>query len=174
MKSRWLTPAVLRRLGFMLIVAAVGALGFLLAPAVPAPQELEITVRAHQYGYDPGVIRVNRGDTIRLRLVSDDVVHGFYLEGYDLDATVFPMHSTFELRRPSQPESMELVEEIVFSADREGKFRFRCSHTCGFMHPFMLGELIVGPNRLLPVSIGLALGVLVAGFVIALVKGEQS
>jgi plastocyanin len=175
MKNRWPgASGVLRGLGFLLIVAAVGGVGFLLAPAVQAPQEREIIVRAQKYGYDPGVIRVNRGDTIRLRFISDDVVHGFYLEGYDLNVTIPPMRPTVELRRPSQPDKMQLVEEVVFLADREGKFRFRCSQTCGFMHPFMLGELIVGPNRLLPVRIGLALGVLMGGLVFVFVKGERS
>ncbi|MDA2933088.1 hypothetical protein MYX82_01960 [Acidobacteria bacterium AH-259-D05] len=174
MKSRWPGPGVLHGLGFLLIVTGLGAVGFLLAPAGQAPREREITIRAHRYGYDPGVIRVNRGDTIRLRFISEDVIHGFYLEGYDLDVRIFPMRSTAELRRPTQTDKMELVEEVVFSADREGKFRFRCSQTCGFLHPFMLGELIVEPNRLLPVSIGLALGVLLGGFMVVLVKGGRS
>jgi hypothetical protein len=37
----------------------------------------------------------------------------------------------------------------------------------------MLGEMIVSPNRLLPVSIGLALGILLAGFVVTALKEPQ-
>lgn len=155
---------------FLFIVAGLGVLGFVLAPAVSSPQERAITVRAHRYGYDPEIIRVNRGDTVRLRFVSEDVVHGFYLEGYDLDVTIPPMRSTVELQKPSQPGKSETVEEVVFTAGREGKFRYRCSKTCGFLHPFMLGEFIVSPNRLLPTSLGLTLGILLGGFLVVLLK----
>lgn len=158
---------------FLSTVAGAGLLGFLTAVGVPAPTERSVTIRAHKYGYKPEVLRVNRGDTVRLRFISDDVVHGFYLEGHDLDATIIPLRSTVELRRPSQPGQRELVEEVVFVADREGKFRYRCSQTCGFLHPFMLGELIVEPNRLLPTGMGLAGGILVGAFLVALLRKDK-
>jgi heme/copper-type cytochrome/quinol oxidase subunit 2 len=151
-------------LTYLMIVGIAGAVGFVLGGSPPEPQERTFTVLARKYGYEPAVIHVNRGDTVRLRFGSLDVVHGFYLEGYDLDVTIVPMKSTVEVRKPSRPDDFEVHEEIVFTADREGKFRFRCSKTCGFMHPFMLGEFIVGPNRLYPTSLGLALGALFAGF----------
>ena len=146
------------------VVAACGAMGFLLGGGSPgAPTEHVITVRAGQYGYDPPVIRVNRGDTLRLRLLATDVTHGFYLEGYDIEATMHPLEPGIWLRHPSQPAEAEKVEEVVFTATREGKFRYRCSQTCGYMHPFMLGELVVQPNRLFPTSVGLTLGILLGG-----------
>jgi heme/copper-type cytochrome/quinol oxidase subunit 2 len=99
--------------------------------------------------------------------VAKDVTHGFYLEGYDLDAKVRPENPTFWLRHPSQGEEYEEVEEIIFTADRTGKFRYRCSITCGSMHPFMQGELIVRPNYLYSTSIGLLLGLGVAMFIVS-------
>ncbi len=158
---------------FLLTVVTFGALGLAVGPRTPAPQEQTITIRARQYGYEPGIIRVNRGDRVRLSFLSDDVVHGFYLEGYDLDATILPREAGVELRRPSQPNKVETVSEVVFTADRSGKFRYRCSHTCGFLHPFMLGELIVAPNRLLPVSVGLLLGIMSGGLVVVAVKERR-
>jgi heme/copper-type cytochrome/quinol oxidase subunit 2 len=159
------------RLVFLSTVVTIGITGFLSAPSVSTPQERSITVRARQYGYDPEVIRINRGDTVRLRFISEDVVHGFYLEGYDLDVTIFPMSSNVELRRPSRPGKAEQVEEVVFRADRAGKFRYRCSRTCGVMHPFMLGELLVGPNYLFSVSLALSIGILAGGVVVVVVRG---
>lgn len=106
----------------------------------------EITVVAHQYGYEPNRIVVDAGDTIRLRLVSRDTVHGLFLEGHDLDARVLPGVTWFDVRRPSGSEAFTAVEEVVVHADRPGKFRYRCSVTCGPLHPFMQGELIVRPN----------------------------
>lgn len=152
----------------LLSLAAFGVLGFLVGPTLPGPRERSFTVAARRYGYDPAVIRVNRGDTVRLRFVSEDVVHGFYLEGHNLDVRITPMRSTVEVHRSGHASEPEVVEEIIFRAEREGKFRYRCSQTCGFMHPFMLGDFVVGPNRLLPTSIGLAVGLLVGGFILVL------
>lgn len=161
------------RLMVLVVVIAGGAAGFLSASRTPEPQERTFTIRARQYAYEPAVIRVNRGDTVRLRLISNDVVHGFYLEGHDLDVRILPLEPVVELRRPSRPGEVEEVEEIVFTADREGKFRYRCSQTCGYMHPFMLGELVVAPNRLFPTSLGMALGLLLGGLVIVVRQEEE-
>ncbi|MGE5243591.1 MAG: 4Fe-4S binding protein [Betaproteobacteria bacterium] len=120
----------------------------------------EITIVARQYGYEPHRIVVDVGDTVRLRLVSKDTVHGFFLEGYDLDARVYPGRTTFEMRRPSGADDWKTVEEVVVRFDRPGKFRYRCSITCGTLHPFMQGELIVRPN--LPFLAGAA-GVFLIG-----------
>jgi heme/copper-type cytochrome/quinol oxidase subunit 2 len=165
-----LVPIVL----FLGVVALGGLIGLLAGSRTAAPQERRITVRARQYAYDPEVIRVNRGDTLRIRLVSEDVVHGFYLEGHDLDVDIFPLEPKVALRRPSRPGQVEEVEEVVFTVNQEGKFRYRCSHTCGFMHPFMLGELIVGPNRLLPTGTGMTLGVLFGGLLFVRIRPEES
>lgn len=143
-------------------VVIVGGLIGVLTAGFPRPsQDREITVSARQYAYEPPVIRVNKGDRITLRLVSKDVVHGFYLEGYDIDAELIPERPDFLLSRPSKPDAEpRQVSEVVFTANREGKFRYRCSHTCGTMHPFMLGEFIVGPNRPFRAGVGLAGGLL--------------
>lgn len=165
-----------RRLGSVgLLIASVtagGGLGLILSPAAPPPQERVITIRARQYAYEPERIRVNKGDVVRLRLVSEDVTHGFNLEGYDIDAEVRPLEAKLTLKRPSHPSESREVDEIVFTASHEGKFRFRCSHTCGFMHPFMLGEMVVAPNRLLPASQGMVLGLLLGGVLISFRNGS--
>ncbi len=148
-------------LGGVLLVVG-GGVGFLSVHfGQPAPQEHTITITAHQYAYDPEVIRVNRGDRITIRLLAKDVTHGFYVEGYDLDARIRPENPTFWVRHPSQGEEFEEVEEISFVANRSGKFRYRCSQTCGYMHPFMQGELIVNPNYLYPSAMGMTLGLAV-------------
>lgn len=167
MSRRGFWPAL-----FFLVAAGLGAAGFFLAPAVSVPQERTFTVHMRRYEYDPHVLRVNRGDTVRLKFVAEDVVHGFYLEGHDLDATAAPLRTAVQVLRPSTGKK-ETLEEVAFTANREGKFRFRCSQTCGYLHPFMLGELIVRPNRLLPVSIGLAVGILLGGFLVAALREPQ-
>lgn len=145
---------------FLFLGASAGFLSAYVGRA--APQERMITITAHKYAYDPPVLRVNRGDRLHIRLVAKDVTHGFYLEGYDLDAKARPDNPTFWVRRPSRREDYKEVEEIDVVADRPGKFHYRCSVTCGYMHPFMQGELIVAPNYLYPTSLGLSLAMGVA------------
>ncbi len=140
-----------------LLLLAGAAAGFLLVRLrQPSPQERYISITAHKYAYEPAVVHVNKGDRIHLSLTSADVMHGFFLEGYDLDAQVPAGDFNFRVRRPSESKEFESTDEIVFVASRAGKFRFRCSNTCGYMHPFMQGELIVDPNYLYWVSAGMA------------------
>lgn len=145
------------RVGSILVLGGLG--GFLFAAAHQAPpQDRSFIITAHKYAYDPPVLRVNRGDRIHLRLIARDVTHGFYLEGYNVEAKMRPENDTFWARQPSQGGDYKEVEEISFVASRPGKFRYRCSITCGYMHPFMQGELIVRPNYLYSTSVGLLVG----------------
>jgi heme/copper-type cytochrome/quinol oxidase subunit 2 len=126
-----------------LILAAAALL--IVAVPVPgprvAPQDRVIAIDASQFSFDPGTVVVNRGDRVTLALRSTDVVHGLYLDGYDISVTA----------DPGQPAS------LTFVADRPGAFRFRCSVPCGDIHPFMIGKLRVGTNWLLVRAVGLTL-----------------
>lgn len=126
--------------------------------ATADPVLREIKIKARQYAYDPSVIRVNEGDTLRFYLASLDVIHGFYLEGHDLDGEIIPNQKAFRVRRLSNGEDWREVEHVDVIVNRRGKFRYRCSHTCGSMHPFMLGELIVEPNTPFHAGIGGVVG----------------
>lgn len=142
-----------------LVLVLCGAGGFLLAAVHKAPpQDRTFVITAHKYAYDPPVLWVNRGDRIHIQLVAKDVTHGFYLEGYNLEAKMRPENGTFWVKQPSQGGDYKEVEEISFVATRSGKFRYRCSLTCGYMHPFMQGELIVRPNYLYNTAVGLSFG----------------
>lgn len=125
-----------RRVTRSLAAAVATALLALAALLVPLPTgataagEREITLDARMFAFEPGRLRVNQGDRVTVILHSTDVVHGLYIDGYGIDITAEP-------GRPAQAS---------FVADKLGKFRYRCSVSCGAMHPFMIGELIVGPN----------------------------
>ena len=139
---------------FLLLLATAGlvvAFAPLPVPAV-APQERSFKIDARQFAYSPSELHINPGDTVTIELVSTDVVHGLYIDGYTVSAEV----------DPGQTATM------TFTADRSGSFRFRCNVTCGAMHPFMIGKLTVGTNGWLMRSIGLAV-IAVLG-ILALVK----
>ena len=162
MKARHISNYLL--LGGVLLLG--GLAGFIAAYwRQAAPQERTFTITAHKYAYEPNILRVNRGDRIHIRLLASDVTHGFYLEGYDMDAKARPEDPTFWMRHPSTGGEYQTVQEITFVANHPGKFRYRCSQTCGYMHPFMQGELIVRPNYLFSTSVGLSLG-LMAGMLL--------
>ena len=144
------SPAV-RRLppGAILLIAL--AIAFFPAPALSAaPIERHIHLDAKSFAYAPAVIAVNPGDRVTLELSSGDVVHGWYLDGYDLDLTAEPGQTA----------------RLTFTADRLGAFRFRCSVTCGPLHPFMTGKLVVGPNWLFWRAAGLSVLAALAGLML--------
>jgi cytochrome c oxidase subunit 2 len=156
MKTMHTIRRLLPEIGIVGAAIAAGGSGAVAVGAwnQPIPQERHILVSARQYAYEPPRLHVNQGDTIHLRLVSRDVIHGFYLEGHDLDAEIQPQQRKFTVRHPESGRPTEEVEEITFVASRRGKYRYRCSHTCGTMHPFMNGELIVDPNTPLHAGVG--------------------
>ena len=132
------------RFRFSLLLCVMAGLVVAFAPLpVPAiaPQARTFRVDARQYAYSPSELKVNAGDTVTLQLVSTDVVHGLYVDGYDISVEADPGQTV----------------TLTFTADKPGSFRFRCNVTCGAMHPFMIGKMTVGTNNWLFRSIGLAL-----------------
>lgn len=113
-----------------------------------APQDRFFRVEAKDFGYFPSLLKVNPGDWVTIELASQDVVHGIYLDGYDLEMQADPGN-------PSR---------ISFIANKSGSFRIRCSVTCGALHPFMVGKLQVGVNWLFWKALGSAFLAALAGF----------
>ncbi|MCQ9206229.1 MAG: hypothetical protein NG737_07965, partial [Omnitrophica bacterium] len=153
----------------IVVICTTGAL-FMTSFTTAEPKRIDLIVYARKYAYDPPIIRVNKGDTVSINLITRDVTHGFYIEGYDIDAKIKPEHSsdfgTLYLRHPSQGHNFTEVDAIEFVANKTGKFRYRCSQTCGYMHPFMLGELIVNPNYPFWGGVGFAIGTFIATMLI--------
>ncbi len=123
--SLWLALA-----GVVLVSLLSVALGGFLPLPAEAPQTREFTVSARQFSYSPERISVNKGDRVILRLQPKDVSHGLYVDGYDVETHAAPKEEG----------------TVEFVADDPGTYRFRCSLTCGVMHPFMVGEVAVEPN----------------------------
>lgn len=146
-------PAVV--LAALLIVALASSV----RSAGTAPEERVIEITARQFAFEPGVIEVNRGDRVVLKVRAVDVTHGFYLDGYGIREEILPGQ----------------VKEIAFTADRPGRFMFRCAVTCGTFHPYMIGWLRVQPNVNFTAGVAAA-AVLVGGAIILLLarKGRMA
>ena len=133
---KWLGIAII----LVLVSAIVLASGNVLPVIAASPTVREFNIKAYQFSYDPSTITVNKGDRVILHVQAIDVSHGLYIDGYDQNVDVHPGEEG----------------TIDFVADKVGKFRFRCSETCGPLHPFMIGELVVQPNTPFTGAIGLA------------------
>ncbi len=112
--------------------------------AVPSTRNFQVAAR--NFAFSPAEFYVNPGDRVTFELSATDVVHGLYIDGYDLEISA----------EPGKPATLSFV------AEHEGVFRLRCSVTCGDMHPFMIGKLQVGPNTLLWRGIGITLLAIIA------------
>ncbi len=126
----------------LLIGLAAFVVAFAPFPTTTTSQPGVRTVRieAGQFSYSPSEIAVHPGDTVTIELVSTDVVHGLYIDGYGVSTAADPGQTS----------------TLTFVANRAGSFRIRCNVTCGAMHPFMLGILKVGQDDWLYRSFGLA------------------
>ena len=90
---------------------------------------VDLTARAPaDGGWHPDTVRVNRGERVRLRIASADVVHGFAIPalGVAVDA-ILPGH----------------VADVEFTADQMGRFAFACTRWCSPDHWRMRGTIEV-------------------------------
>jgi plastocyanin len=139
--------------GTALIIAVIAiALSLLtvLSPAQPAPRPapaaIDLTLLITSSGaiggpamnhlFNPQLLVVRRGDTVRLRVMNQSFFrHGIEFAGYGV--------RTGELNGGAS-------EEISFVADKPGIFEYRCytpydpaTATCALDHAQMIGHLIV-------------------------------
>ncbi len=134
----------------LVVLLGLAALAVVLVPAprqAAPPADRHIRIEARSFAYTPSTVTVNAGDRVVIDLVAQDVVHGLYVDGYGVQVTADPGHTA----------------RLAFVADRPGTFRFRCSTTCGPLHPFMIGKLHVGTDWRVWRAIGLAVLAAVAG-----------
>jgi cytochrome c oxidase subunit 2 len=122
------------------------------------PTRHDVKVATFQFGFTPNVIKANVGDEILIHLTSKDVSHGFYLDGYGIEAKV----------------DAGQAKDIRFVADRAGTYRFRCAVTCGSLHPFMIGQLVVEPNVPFGAAVAIIAGTGVAGYVWSVRRREAT
>jgi len=87
----------------------------------------EFVMTAKQWEFIPGTIEVNKGDTVRLKITSADVTHGFSINEFGINKKIEPGQTV----------------EVEFTADKQGTFTFYCSVPCGEGHGQMKGKLIV-------------------------------
>jgi len=81
-------------------------------------------------GFDPARIVVKRGQRVKIRILAEDVTHGFQLLHFGVDAGAVKTGTT---------------KVVEFTADRAGEFPFYCSVRCSPLHMALMGTLVVEP-----------------------------
>jgi len=79
-------------------------------------------------GWNPDVIRAEAGKPLHLRLISDDVMHGFAVGQMDIDTV------------DVEPGK---VTDITLTFDKPGIYTFYCTRWCGLNHWRMRGTIEV-------------------------------
>ena len=113
-------------LGFMVVLLSAVPGGGQSRPSAPRV----VHVVAERFSFYPSEITVARGETIEIRITSEDTDHGFRLLGpREVDVEI-PKRGRGDIR-------------VTFEATEAGTFTFECSRVCGAGHAFMRGSIRV-------------------------------
>jgi cytochrome c oxidase subunit 2 len=114
------------RLGLALLVLA--SIGTPIERTVRAAEEHRvIMIAAKRFEFSPKQISVKQGETVTLRLTSEDVTHGLFSKPLHIDALIVPDNST----------------EVTFTPDAAGIYNTICDHFCGVGHGGMKLTIVV-------------------------------
>ena len=110
----------------LFIAASAGSLVFAGARTdEPPPRVIEIT--AKRFEFSPATITLKKGETVTLRLRSEDVTHGFFQRALRLSAAI---------------ESGQTVD-VTLTPQTAGRFLTICDHFCGAQHGNMHMNIVV-------------------------------
>lgn len=109
----------------LILVVGAGGLPSGTAHADSGPRVIEIT--AKRFGFSPNQITVKKGETVILRLTSEDVTHGFFTRAFRIDEDIEPGKAT----------------DVTVTPQTAGTFPIICDHFCGANHGNMNMTLVV-------------------------------
>ncbi len=109
----------------LLLIGLPMALTAFLARADQSPRVVEISAR--RFGFTPNQIALKKGQSVTLRLTSQDVKHGFFVKGLNLDEDIVPGKPT----------------DVTFTPQTAGKFTSVCDNFCGVGHGDMRMTIVV-------------------------------
>lgn len=90
-----------------------------------------IEIHAHRYAFSPSEITVKKGETVRLKLFSDDVTHSLLITDLGINQTI----------------SKGKPVEVTFTARQAGDFHGQCGRFCGSGHGRMAIDVHVTENE---------------------------
>ena len=111
------------------VAAALLVTVVLRAAEQSGPAERVIDIAAERFSFNPSEVRTTVGTTLRIRLTSDDTMHGFRIVGTNVNAAI--------------PKRNRGTVVVTFRAEKAGRYTFECSRLCGAGHSFMRGVIVV-------------------------------
>ncbi|TBH21886.1 cytochrome C oxidase subunit II [Thermus thermamylovorans] len=96
------------------------------------PNQYTAHVLAFTFGYLPNPVVVPKGAEIVFKVTSPDVLHGFHIEGTNVNVEVLPGH----------------VAIVRYTFREAGEYRIICNQYCGIGHHRMFGAVrVVEPEE---------------------------
>jgi cytochrome c oxidase subunit 2 len=94
-------------------------------PSQPAGRVIPIT--AKRFNFSPAQINLKKGESVTLRLTSEDITHGFYMKQLKIDEEITPGKPT----------------DVTITPQAAGTFTTICDHFCGSGHGNMHMTIVV-------------------------------
>ena len=104
----------------MILILAVG-FGDLTRRARSQEPTTSVVVHAKTYAFVPNAVTLKKGQTVKLILISDDVLHGLAVRGLGIRSDILPGHPA----------------EVMVTPPQAGDFPGTCSVYCGSGHKDM-------------------------------------
>ena len=111
-------------LGLICLSAVVTLTG---SRAVKADSVPVVEITAKRFAFSPDKITLKQGQTVKLRIHSEDVTHGFFLRPLKIDEEI-PAGQTIE---------------VTVTPQTAGSFLTICDHFCGANHGNMAMTIVV-------------------------------
>jgi len=111
---------MLRKIAMALIILAGG---LLFSQSASADQETgrTIEVHVHRFAFVPAEVTMRKTETVKLRLISDDVAHSLLIPGLKINQEVTKSHPA----------------DITVKPSGAGDFQGKCGRFCGKGHGSM-------------------------------------
>lgn len=100
---------------------------FHLGVGMAGAESRTIEIHAHRFAFVPAEIIVKKGETVRLKLISDDVPHSLLIKDLGINQTI----------TKGKPA------ELTFTPQNAGDFHGQCGHFCGAGHGKMTFDVHV-------------------------------
>ena len=114
-------------------IAGTVTLALLVSMSAQEPQKVSaqgprvVDVTAKRFAFAPSSITLKKGETVTLRIRSEDVTHGFFSRQLKIDETIEPGKT----------------EEVTLTPQTAGTFTTICDHFCGAGHGNMSMTIVV-------------------------------